>query len=82
MTAQTVEAQLFCFTEFVLEKLGRGRRADRVRIIILVECRSQVERLAIQVEMTFAGLDRAEPKPIPELVGDRAFAQQHKPDAV
>ena len=64
VAAQAVEAEFLRLAELVLQEFHRRHGADRVRVVVLVEGGAQVERLAVEVELAAAGLDRAESEPV------------------
>ena len=82
VAAQAVEAELLRLAELILEELHRRHGADRVRIVVLVEGGSQVERLPVEVERTVAGLDGAEAEMVADRVQHLAVAGEFQADPV
>jgi len=60
VAAQQIQSQGSCLLHLVLDVIERGRRIDRLGIEILVERAAQINRLAVQIELSLLRLEGAE----------------------
>src|SRR5579885_46249 len=60
VAAQEVQAHALALQHLLAHVLLRRRRVDRIGVEVLVERRAHVERLAVQIQLPIARLERAE----------------------
>jgi hypothetical protein len=78
VAAQAVEPERLRLAELILEERLRWRRADPVRVVVLIQRPAQEQRLAVEVDAPRTGLDRAEAEALPDDVGHVAGAPQQR----
>ncbi len=82
VAAQAIEPEFLGLAKLILQKRDRRDRADRVRVVVLVQGAAEIERLAVEVEMAVAGLDRAKAEMVRDFVPRLAIADQRDPNVI
>ena len=74
MTAQRIEPKLLGLAKLILQECNRRHGTDRLGIIVLVESRAQIKRLAVEVKLAVSSFDCAKAEVIAHCIDRHAVA--------